>query len=43
MEKPRGLRNNNPLNIRISKDNFIGELVPSGDKAFKQFKSIEYG
>ena len=45
MEKkqPRGLRNKNPLNIRISKDNFIGELVPSQDPAFKQFKTIEYG
>lgn len=39
----RGLRNKNPLNIRLSKDTFIGELVPSTDTAFKQFKSIEYG
>lgn len=38
----RGLRNNNPLNIRNNKDKFQGEIV-SSDSAFKQFKSIEYG
>ncbi|MFA5659266.1 MAG: hypothetical protein WC900_08275 [Oscillospiraceae bacterium] len=40
---PRGLKNNNPLNIRKSNDTFIGELPVSTDKAFKQFKSIDYG
>ncbi len=38
----RGIRNNNPLNIRRSKDRFKGE-VQSTDKSFKQFESMEYG
>ena len=40
---PRGLRNNNPGNIRISKTKYLGEVQPSQDTAFKQFKSIEWG
>lgn len=40
---PRGLRNNNPGNIRQNSDNFLGEIKPSADSAFKQFESIEYG
>ena len=46
MEKksmPRGLRNNNPLNIRISRDKFVGEIQPSQDKVFKQFETAAYG
>lgn len=46
MEKksmPRGLRNNNPLNIRISTDKFVGEVQPSQDKAFKQFDTMTHG
>lgn len=39
----RGLRNNNPGNIRQNSDNFLGEIKPSSDPAFKQFESIEYG
>lgn len=39
----RGLRNNNPGNIRQNSDNFLGEIKPSADSAFKQFESIEYG
>lgn len=38
----RGLRNNNPGNIRLSKTKYLGE-VPSTDSAFKQFKSIAWG
>lgn len=38
----RGLRNNNPLNIRINGDNFQGEIKGS-DKSFKQFKTMAYG
>ncbi len=41
--KPRGLRNCNPVNIRISTDKFLGEIQPSTDKQFKQFKSNAYG
>lgn len=42
-ELPRGLRNNNPLNIRKNSDVFQGEVVPSRDTAFKQFKSMAHG
>lgn len=41
--KNRGLKNNNPLNIRKSSDKFVGEIQPSGDSAFKQFESMKYG
>lgn len=40
--KSRGLRNNNPLNIRHSGDKFQGETV-SLDPAFKTFSSQVYG
>ncbi len=40
---PRGLRNNNPGNIRINTDVFQGEITPSKDKAFKQFRTMAYG
>ena len=40
--KSRGLRNNNPGNIRLSGTTYQGE-VASTDKAFKQFKSMAYG
>lgn len=43
IDLPRGLRNNNPLNIRKSADNFQGENIPSGDSQFKQFKTMAYG
>lgn len=40
----RGLRNNNPLNIEKSKGNpWRGEIVPSTDSRFAQFKSMAYG
>ena len=39
---PRGLRNNNPGNIRRNSDVFQGEKT-SSDKEFKQFKSMAYG
>lgn len=41
--KPRGLRNNNPGNIRQSSVRYSGEVQPSIDAAFKQFECIEYG
>lgn len=40
---PRGLRNCNPCNIRISKTKYLGEITPSQDRAFKQFKSMDWG
>lgn len=39
----RGLQNNNPGNIRISRDKWRGETSPSQDKAFKQFDSMAWG
>lgn len=39
----RGLKNNNPGNIRKNSDTFKGEIVPSGDPAFKQFTNMDYG
>jgi len=39
----RGYRNNNPLNIRISSNNWRGEIKPSADKSFCQFKTMAYG
>lgn len=42
-ELPRGLRNNNPGNIRRNSDVFQGEVNPSRDQQFKQFKSMVHG
>jgi hypothetical protein len=43
MEKPRGLRNNNPGNIRISKDRWKGLAKEQTDSAFFVFTDIKYG
>ena len=40
---PRGIRNNNPLNIRRSKDLWMGLRAQQTDSAFFQFESLEYG
>lgn len=40
---PRGIRNNNPLNIRLSSNCWLGKVTPSTDGEFEQFKSVEYG
>ena len=40
---PRGIRNHNPLNIRRSKDLWKGMAEVQTDRAFVQFKSLEYG
>ena len=39
----RGLRNNNPLNIRHSADRWQGAAETQTDKDFVQFQSIAYG
>ncbi len=39
----RGLRNNNPGNIRRSKTRYEGEVRPSRDREFKEFCSMAYG
>ena len=31
VKEPRGIRNNNPLNIRLSKDKWQGQINPSGN------------
>lgn len=40
---PRGLRNNNPGNIRKNNIVYAGEIVPSRDEEFKQFTTMAYG
>ena len=39
---PRGIRNNNPLNIRVG-NNWQGERKPNTDGAFEQFTTMQYG
>lgn len=39
---PRGIRNNNPLNIRIG-NTWLGEVNIPNDPAFEQFVSMKYG
>lgn len=40
--EPRGIRNNNPLNIRKG-NNWKGERQNPTDKSFEEFVSMEYG
>ena len=40
--EPRGIRNNNPLNIRKG-NNWKGERQPQKDPAFEEFESMEWG
>lgn len=40
---PRGIRNNNPLNIRISGNRWRGKITPSADAAFEQFTNMTLG
>ena len=42
MSTPRGIRNNNPLNIRVG-NNWQGERKPNTDGAFEQFQTMQYG
>lgn len=39
---PRGIRNNNPLNIRIG-NTWLGERQHPTDNVFEQFVTLEYG
>lgn len=44
--RPRGIRNNNPLNIREAEDGgdfWVGEHAEDLDKSFEEFQSPEYG
>lgn len=40
--QPRGIRNNNPLNIRIG-NTWLGEVPNPSDSDFEQFVSVVYG
>lgn len=40
---PRGLRNNNPGNIRLGSNRWVGEIRPSQDKEFCQFRDMPHG
>lgn len=40
---PRGIRNNNPLNIRRSTDKWLGLSPTQRDSAFFQFVNLTYG
>ena len=43
-KQPRGLRNNNPLNIRrTGKDQWQGLAEVQNDRSFCQFESLEWG
>ena len=39
----RGIRNNNPLNVRISKANWVGKVSPNTDGTFEQYDTPEHG
>lgn len=39
----RGIRNNNPGNIRISTAPWVGKKLPNTDGAFEQFTDMVYG
>lgn len=39
----RGLRNNNPGNIRLGSFKYRGEVARSSDRAFRQFESMAWG
>ena len=42
--QPRGIRNNNPLNIKLNpKNNWIGKVAENTDGTFEQFRHIVYG
>lgn len=46
MQQPRGIRNNNPLNIRRTQSKWLGEvdnLQGQRDSAFCQFEKLCYG
>lgn len=43
LKQPRGLRNNNPLNIRRSGDKWQGLRVLQEDREFFQFSEMKWG
>ena len=43
LKQPRGIRNNNPLNIRRSGDKWQGLRVLQEDREFSQFSEMKWG
>ena len=43
MSTPRGIRNNNPLNIRINGTKWEGLCPVQTDKSFFQFRTMAHG
>ena len=43
MSTPRGIRNNNPLNIRLNSDKWQGLKTLQEDREFCQFETMAYG
>jgi len=39
----RGIRNNNPGNLRPTGAKWVGQVIPGTDPGFMQFKSMPYG
>lgn len=39
----RGIRNNNPFNIKLSYNSWLGKKKKNSDGMFEQFRSIDYG
>lgn len=40
---PRGIKNNNPLNIRISNNQWLGKRTHNTDGSFEQFDTMLHG
>lgn len=43
VQVPRGIRNNNPLNIRLSNDKWVGMCDEQTDSQFCQFQTMKMG
>lgn len=39
----RGVRNNNPFNIKLSNNSWLGKMKKNTDGTFEQFRTIDYG
>lgn len=40
---PRGIRNNNPGNLRLGRDRWLGQKAEQADKAFVEFTDVVFG
>ena len=41
--RPRGIRINNPGNVRLSQDHWVGQVYPGTDSSFCQFDTMAHG